>query len=69
MITSYWVWVMLNKIKSFLNDESGATALEYAFIAGIVSLVVVGASGSIGESFENIVVTVSNTVTNATPQG
>lgn len=60
---------MLNQIRSFLNDESGATALEYAFIAGIVSLVVVGASGSIGESFETIVVTVSNTVSSATPQG
>ena len=60
---------MLNNIKFFWNDESGSSALEYAFIAGIVSLVVIGASGDIGNTFQNIVVTVSNTVSGATPQG
>ena len=32
----------------FLMDESGATAIEYALIAGAVSIVIVGAVQGIG---------------------
>ncbi len=60
---------MLHIFKFFLDDESGATAVEYAFIAGIVALVAVGASGSIGETLQNIVVTAANAVSNVTPRG
>ena len=32
-------------IMSFLRDESGATAIEYALIASLIGLVIVGAVG------------------------
>lgn len=34
----------------YLRDERGATAIEYALIAGLVSIVIVGAATSIGSS-------------------
>jgi pilus assembly protein Flp/PilA len=42
----------------FLRDESGATAIEYAFIAMLISLLVIaGASGAgskLGNHFNNV---------------
>lgn len=35
-------------ITRFNNDESGATAIEYGLIAGIVSIVIVAALGLFG---------------------
>lgn len=32
----------------FLNDESGATAIEYALIAAFIALVIITAATSIG---------------------
>jgi pilus assembly protein Flp/PilA len=34
----------------FLRDERGATAIEYALIASLIGLVIVGAVGAIGDS-------------------
>jgi pilus assembly protein Flp/PilA len=33
---------------SFLHNDSGATAIEYAIIAGGISIAIVAAAGSIG---------------------
>ena len=35
-------------LKQFLSNESGATAIEYAFIAGIVSIAIAGTVSIIG---------------------
>ena len=32
----------------FLQDESGATAIEYGLIAALISVVIIGVLGSIG---------------------
>ena len=45
---------MINTIKAFLFDESGATAIEYGLIAALVSVAAIGALGSLGNSLENI---------------
>jgi pilus assembly protein Flp/PilA len=37
----------------FVRDESGTTALEYAFIAALISVVLVGAAGNIGNTLNN----------------
>lgn len=34
----------------FLKDDSGATAIEYAIIAGLLSIVIVAAVNSLGSS-------------------
>jgi pilus assembly protein Flp/PilA len=38
----------------FLRDERGATAIEYALIASVISIVIAGAATSIGSSLEGI---------------
>ncbi len=35
-------------IKRFLRDDSGATAIEYGLIAGLISIVIVAVLTSIG---------------------
>jgi len=35
-------------VSSFLKDESGATAIEYGLIAGLIAVVIIGALGLIG---------------------
>jgi pilus assembly protein Flp/PilA len=41
---------MINTIKKFLSDESGATAIEYGLIAALVSVAAIAALGSLGNS-------------------
>ena len=38
----------MRKIVSFLNDESGSTAIEYGLIAGIISCVIISALTRVG---------------------
>jgi pilus assembly protein Flp/PilA len=37
-------------LKRFFRDESGATAIEYGLIAGLISVVILGALATIGTS-------------------
>lgn len=37
-------------LAAFLRDERGATAIEYGFIAGLVSLAIVASATQIGQS-------------------
>lgn len=39
-------------VQSFLRDESGATAIEYALIAGIVSICIVGALNQVSATLQ-----------------
>lgn len=36
----------------FLNDDSGATAVEYALMATMIAVVIVGVVGSVGGSLK-----------------
>ena len=56
---------MINTIKSFLSDESGATAIEYGLIAALVSVAAIAALGSVGNSLKDIFGVVSNELGNA----
>ena len=38
----------MTKIKNFLRDENGATAIEYGLIAALIAVVVSGALTTIG---------------------
>ncbi len=49
---------MLN-IKSFLNDNSGATAIEYGLIAALVSVVIIGALTTLGTKLTSTFAAVS----------
>ena len=39
---------MFNLLKTFANDQSGATAIEYALIASLIAVAIVGALTSLG---------------------
>lgn len=46
-------------IKKFLNDESGATAIEYGLIAALVSVAAIGALSAMGGSLDSMFSSVS----------
>ena len=41
---------MKNLVARFLNDESGAAAIEYALIAGLIALAIVGGATALGSA-------------------
>ncbi|MEM9633519.1 MAG: Flp family type IVb pilin [Pseudomonadota bacterium] len=45
---------MKNLISRFVKDESGATAIEYGLIAGLLSVVIVAAVSATGTSVSGI---------------
>jgi pilus assembly protein Flp/PilA len=44
------MWALL---KNFADDETGATAIEYALIAGLIFLVIIPAVGHVGTKLTN----------------
>ncbi|WP_072385877.1 Flp family type IVb pilin [Hyphomicrobium sp. CS1BSMeth3] len=45
---------MSGLLKRFQKDASGATAIEYALIAGLISIVIVASATAIGGSLSDI---------------
>lgn len=39
---------MINLFRSFVHDESGATAIEYGLIAGLISVIIITVLTNIG---------------------
>ncbi len=50
---------MFAMFKSFVEDESGATAIEYGLIAALVSIAAIGALGTVGTNLTNTFNTVA----------
>ncbi|TWH27258.1 MULTISPECIES: Flp family type IVb pilin [unclassified Aminobacter] len=40
-------------IARFINDESGATAIEYGLIAALIALAIVAGAGSLGNKLSD----------------
>lgn len=55
----------LNSLTSILRDESGATAIEYGLIAGLVSVVAITALSATGDSLISIFEKVSGKLAEA----
>lgn len=49
-------------IRSFLRDERGATAIEYALIAAGIAVAIVSAVNSLGDSVKALYETISTAV-------
>ena len=45
---------MIKFIKTFLTDDSGATAIEYGLIAALVSVAAIGTLTTLGSSLDTI---------------
>jgi len=43
----------MNLLKSFLQDEAGATAIEYGLIAALVSVAILGILSTLGQELES----------------
>ena len=56
---------MITTLRSFVRDESGATAIEYGLIAALVSVAAIAALGALGTSLSNIFTFVSDELGNA----
>ncbi len=55
----------MKTVFNFLRDESGATAIEYGLIAGLVSVAAVGALSAMGDSLEVMFQYVTGQLANA----
>lgn len=53
------------KAKAFMADKEGATAIEYAVIAGLISVVVISAAALIGDDLSTIMGTIKTEVAKA----
>ena len=60
---------MCTKLAKFLNDESGATAIEYGLIAALVSVACIGALSALGTSLNGIFTMVSSSLSGAATGG
>ena len=60
---------MVKCFKNFFDDESGASAIEYALIAALVSVAAVAALTSVGNSLNSIFGIPSNSLSNAANSG
>ena len=56
---------MWKSIEAFCTDESGATAIEYAFIAGFVSIASVVSWTAMGDTLNTGYTSISDMMTNA----
>ena len=54
---------MKNLLNRFVADQSGATAIEYGLIAGLISVVIISALGVIGTSLRTKFTAVGNALT------
>ena len=53
---------MKNQFARFLKDNSGATAIEYGLIAGLIGVVVITAVTAVGTKVSNQFLTIGNTL-------
>ncbi len=60
---------MRDQVVNFLREEDGATALEYALIAGLVALAIVVAVTQFGTALSGLFTRLSNAVTGVNVPG
>ena len=63
MVSQYNLWQKV-LMAHFLNDEEGATAIEYALIAALISVVILLALSTVGDKMVNMY---TNTISAALP--
>jgi pilus assembly protein Flp/PilA len=57
---------MIRTLRSFLKDESGATAIEYGLIAAGISVAIIAAVTLVGDSLVGVFTNVADEVAGAT---
>lgn len=54
-------------LKDFIKDESGATAVEYGLIAGLIAVVIIGALTTLGGDIKTLFEKISDGIKAANP--
>ncbi len=49
-------------VRTFVRDDSGATAIEYALIASLIAVFIVTAVATVGTSVSSVFSQISNTL-------
>ncbi len=52
-------------LKDFIKDESGATAIEYGLIAGLIAVVIIGTLTTLGGDIRDLFGKISEGIENA----
>ena len=50
------------RVRNFINDESGVTAIEYALIASLIAVFIIVAVQLVGTNVSNVFTEVGNTL-------
>ena len=53
----------MRTVSRFLRDDSGATAIEYGLIAGLIAVVIITSVTAIGTKLNSKFTTISNSLT------
>ncbi|HEY9010724.1 MAG TPA: Flp family type IVb pilin [Devosia sp.] len=56
----------MNTIARFVNDESGATAIEYGLIAALIAVGIIAAATTLGGSLSGLFTRISTLLNGAT---
>ena len=59
----------MNTVARFVNDESGATAIEYGLIAALIAVAIIVAAGLLGTSLSNMFSGISTKLNTAATAG
>lgn len=54
----------MSLIKTFVADESGATAIEYGLIASLIAVAIIAGAKSLGSQINNTFNSVANSMAN-----
>ncbi len=65
MILGFNIATAKASLRSFMDDESGATAIEYALIAGLIAVALIGGLRVAGSSVNNTLTNASTSLTNS----
>ncbi len=57
----------MNKVQNFLNDESGAAAVEYGLLAALIAGVIITAVTTVGTDLVGLFNKIGTKITAATP--
>lgn len=56
---------LITKVQAYLDDQSGATAIEYGLIAGGISLAIVASVFAFGDDLQRVFETIGTAMENA----
>ena len=58
---------MKKQLQNFINDESGATAIEYGLLAALISVGIAVAAGAVGDKLADVFTFIEGKLTEAVP--